>query len=81
MTDYAWFAIKGIGYLTLIGFACWVTESGMPLWALVFMPSWGKADDREWVGLTADDMETLHWSPDFRAGALWAEQKLKGKNS
>lgn len=80
MTDYAWFAIKGMGYLILIGFACWIAESGLPLWALVFIPTWVE-DERKWVGLTAEDLETLHWSPDFRAGALWAEQKLKEKNT
>lgn len=40
MSDYSWFALKGIGYLALIGFACWVTTSAWPLFALVFMPSW-----------------------------------------
>jgi uncharacterized protein YhdP len=36
---------------------------------------------REWVGLTHDEMETTHWSPDFRAGAIWAENKLKERNT
>ena len=36
---------------------------------------------RTLVGLTLEDMETTHWSPDFRAGALWAEAKLKEKNN
>ena len=40
MTDYAWFAVKGIGYLVLIGLVCWWTTSGWPLWALLLMPSW-----------------------------------------
>jgi hypothetical protein len=35
---------------------------------------------RTWVGLTLEDMETTHWSPDFRAGAKWAAAKLKEKN-
>jgi hypothetical protein len=41
VSDYGWFALKGIGYLALIGFAVWLTESGWPLWALMLMPSWG----------------------------------------
>lgn len=36
---------------------------------------------RTWVGLTLEDMETIHWSPDFRAGAKWAAAKLKDKNT
>jgi hypothetical protein len=40
MSDYAWFAVKGIGYLVLIGFVCYWTDSAMPLWALILMPSW-----------------------------------------
>ena len=36
---------------------------------------------RTWVGLTLEDMETTHWSPDFRAGAKWAAAKLKEKNT
>lgn len=39
MSDYGWFAVKGIGYLVLIGLVCWWTESAMPLWALLLMPS------------------------------------------
>ena len=37
--------------------------------------------NRTWVGLTLEDMETTHWSPDFRAGAKWAAAKLKEKNT
>jgi len=36
---------------------------------------------RTWVELTLEDMETTHWSPDFRAGAKWAAAKLKEKNT
>jgi hypothetical protein len=39
------------------------------------------AAQRQWVGLTLEDMETIHWSPDFRAGAKWASAKLKEKNT
>jgi len=39
------------------------------------------AVQRQWVGLTDDEMQTTHWSPDFRAGAKWAEAKLKEKNT
>ena len=45
MSDYGWFALKGIGYLTLIGFVCWLTESAMPLWALLLVPSWKPDND------------------------------------
>lgn len=40
MSDYGWFALKGIGYLVLIGFAVWLTDSATPLWALLLMPGW-----------------------------------------
>ena len=46
MSDYAWFAVKGMGYLALIGFVCYWTDSAMPLWALLLMPSWG-TDEKE----------------------------------
>ena len=36
---------------------------------------------KEWQGLTDAEWETTHWSPDFRAGAKWAEAKLKEKNT
>ena len=36
---------------------------------------------RTWVGLTDVEWEMTHWSPDFRAGAKWAEAKLKEKNT
>jgi hypothetical protein len=39
------------------------------------------AAQRQWVELTLEDMETTHWSPDFRAGAKWAAAKLKEKNT
>jgi hypothetical protein len=35
---------------------------------------------RTWVGLTKEQLATTDWSADFRAGALWAEAKLKQKN-
>ena len=40
MSDYKMFALKGVGYLILIGFAIWWTESATPLWALLLMPAW-----------------------------------------
>ena len=46
MSDYAWFVIKSIGYLVLIGFVCYWTDSAVPLWALLLMSSWG-TDDKE----------------------------------
>jgi hypothetical protein len=45
MSDYGWFALKGVGYLVLIGFVCWLLHSAWPLWALLFMPSWGTKED------------------------------------
>ena len=36
---------------------------------------------RTWVGLTKEQLATTDWSADFRAGALWAEAKLKEKNT
>lgn len=36
---------------------------------------------REWVGLTDEEWETTHWSPDFSAGARWADAKLREKNT
>ena len=36
---------------------------------------------REWVGLTLDDMDTLEISREWLAGARWAEAKLKEKNT
>lgn len=35
---------------------------------------------RTWVGLSDEEWEMTHWSPDFRAGAKWAEEKLRNKN-
>jgi len=36
---------------------------------------------RTWQGLTKEQLATTDWSADFRAGALWAEAKLKEKNT
>lgn len=44
MSDYGWYVVKGVGYLALIGFAVWVTNSAVPLWALLLLPTW-KDDD------------------------------------
>ena len=44
MSEYGWFVIKALGYLALIGFAVWITKSGLPLWALLLMPSWGSSE-------------------------------------
>ena len=35
---------------------------------------------RTWVSLTDEEWDMTHWSPDFRAGAKWAEEKLRKKN-
>jgi len=36
---------------------------------------------RTWQGLTKEQLATTDWSADFRAGALWAEAKLKERNT
>lgn len=38
-------------------------------------------ENRTWAGLTDEEWEMTHWSPDFRAGAKWAEAKLRSKNT
>lgn len=40
MSNYGWFALKGICYLILIGFAVWYTETAWALLALALMPNW-----------------------------------------
>jgi len=35
---------------------------------------------RPWVGLTNDDWNSTPYDTEFRAGAEWAEAKLKDKN-
>lgn len=40
MSDYAWFALKGIGYLALVGVAVWILHSAWPLLVILFMPGW-----------------------------------------
>jgi len=42
---------------------------------------WQAKAQRTWVGLTKEQLATTDWSADFRAGALWAEAKLKEKNT
>jgi hypothetical protein len=36
---------------------------------------------REWVGLTDEDFFQKNGSEDFEEGAMWAEAKLKEKNT
>ena len=36
---------------------------------------------RTWVGLTNDDWNSTPYDTEFRAGAEWAEAKLKEKNT
>lgn len=45
MSDYGWFALKGIGYLVLIGVTVWLTKSAWPLWALLLMPTFSNNED------------------------------------
>lgn len=46
MTDYAWFALKSMVILAVIGVAVWVTQTGWPLWALLIMPSYRSDDSK-----------------------------------
>jgi hypothetical protein len=36
---HIWATIIYVGFFTLIGFAIWKSNSLVPLWALLFMPS------------------------------------------
>ena len=38
-------ALIYIAFFALIGFACYFTNSGWPLWALVFTPTYLSKDD------------------------------------
>ena len=38
------------------------------------------APQRTWIGLTDDDWNSTPYDTEFRAGAEWAEDKLKEKN-
>lgn len=40
MSNYAWFNLKMLGFFALIGFACWWTDSAVPLLALLLAPSY-----------------------------------------
>jgi len=44
MSDYAWFALKCMAIIAVIGCAVWVTETGWSLWALLLMPSFSSDD-------------------------------------
>jgi hypothetical protein len=45
---YISIALVFIAFFALIGFACYFTSSGLPLWALIFTPQWSsKSDDDE----------------------------------
>jgi hypothetical protein len=39
------------------------------------------AAQRQWVGLTARDWNVIGFTAEFRAGAEWANDKLKEKNT
>ena len=41
----------------------------------------GYKEKSGWVGLMAKDWNEIAYSSDFRAGAEWAEAKLKEKNA
>jgi hypothetical protein len=45
MSNYGWFNVKVIGLFALIAFAVWITGSGMPMWALLLLPSYHDDED------------------------------------
>jgi len=45
------------------------------------VPLYTHPPQRTWQGLTKEQLATTDWSADFRAGALWAEAKLKERNT
>ena len=56
-------------------------EQELSTWAGVDFDINTTPPQRTWVGLIDEEWEMTHWSPDFRAGAKWAEAKLKEKNT
>lgn len=40
MSNFGWFSVKMIAFFALIGAVCWMTDSAMPLWALLLAPSY-----------------------------------------
>jgi hypothetical protein len=60
--------------------ACW--ERGCACHDSRDSPGVELVKKREWVGLTEDEKTTAIWTDGgFGAGALWAETKLKEKNT
>jgi len=55
----------------------WWHEPALPMGTKLFT----HPPQRIWAGLTKEQLATTDWSSDFRAGALWAEAKLKEKNT
>lgn len=47
MSDFGWFVLAMIAFMALIGLACWVTTSAVPLWALLLLPSYKSGQDKE----------------------------------
>ena len=52
-----------------------------PMYQSFYRPLYTTPPQRTWVGLTKEQLATTDWSADFRAGALWAESKLKERNT
>ena len=50
-------------------------------WDYDFPPDAPPAAQRQWVGLTARDWNVIGFTAEFRAGAEWANDKLKEKNN
>ena len=55
----------------------WDTKTDMPIMGYTTPP----AAQRQWVGLTARDWNVIGFTAEFRAGAEWANDKLKEKNN
>jgi hypothetical protein len=45
------------------------------------LPNFIESPQRQWVGLTNNDWNSTPYDTEFRAGAEWAEAKLKEKNT
>lgn len=44
MSNYGWFSLKMMVFLTVIGYVCYLTNSATPLWALLLTPSYSDTD-------------------------------------
>jgi hypothetical protein len=73
-----------VGYITQA--RCFVhlhecTEAEAKLYGWKAISITPPAAQRQWVGLTARDWNVIGFTAEFRAGAEWANDKLKEKNN